>query len=176
MADLSKIICKLALQLLKTSPLLVVSMVTKLDTVVTYHEGLPHVKSLDTLITWPWKITWQTEIISPLPQSLWPLNLGGMVIYLDGLLHIKSRDTLITWLCEIFTQLGRMVICLDRFPFKGFLTSPILLRPYPYPLHPPFWNFVLSPSLFLLPCFFGLMCDHARSDVIWTWTYQALVR
>ena len=53
------------------------SMATKLNKVVTYHEGLPLIKWHDP-VTWSCKITWKTKtIITPLPQCLWPWNLAG---------------------------------------------------------------------------------------------------
>ena len=53
-------------------------MVTKLGRVVTYHKGLPPIKSNDLLIWWSCKITSQTKnVTSPLPKSLWPPNLVG---------------------------------------------------------------------------------------------------
>ena len=39
------------------SPLTTMSMVTKLCRVVTYHEGLPTIRSHDPLTTWSCKIT-----------------------------------------------------------------------------------------------------------------------
>ena len=36
-------------------------MTTKLDRVVSYHQGLPTIKSYDSLITWSWEIMWQTK-------------------------------------------------------------------------------------------------------------------
>ena len=45
---------------------------------VTYHEGIPLIKSHDDIIKWSWKFTWQTKnIIYPLPQYLWPQNSAG---------------------------------------------------------------------------------------------------
>ena len=73
-------------------------MVTKLDRMVTYHEGLLHINSNDALITWSCKITWQTKtIISPQRRCLWPPALEGWLLNLDGLQPIKSLDPLITW-------------------------------------------------------------------------------
>ena len=39
-------------------------MGTKLDRVVTYHEGIPPIKSRDPLITWSCEITRQTKTIT----------------------------------------------------------------------------------------------------------------
>ena len=39
-------------------------MTTKLDRVVTYHKGLPPIKSHDPLITRSCEITWQTKNVS----------------------------------------------------------------------------------------------------------------
>ena len=38
-------------------------LVTYHERVVTYHEGLQPIKSHDLLVTWPYKIKWQTKII-----------------------------------------------------------------------------------------------------------------
>ena len=46
-------------------------MATKLGSLVTFHEGLPPIKSHDFLITWSCRITRHTElIITPLPEWL----------------------------------------------------------------------------------------------------------
>ena len=51
-------------------------MATKPDKVVTYHMGLPPIKSHDTLAKWSWKITCQTKVIvSLLSECLWSPNL-----------------------------------------------------------------------------------------------------
>lgn len=48
-----------------------VPIATKLNSVLTYLDGLLHVKSHDTLIKWTCKIKWQTiNIISELPHCL----------------------------------------------------------------------------------------------------------
>ena len=53
------------------------SMATKLYRVVTYHEGLPSIKSHNPLITWSYEITWEAgSILSPLRQYLWLPNLA----------------------------------------------------------------------------------------------------
>ena len=55
---------------------LTLSMVNKLNRMLTYLEQLPPIKLLNPLLMWPCKITWQTKIIrSPLPQSQWQPNL-----------------------------------------------------------------------------------------------------
>ena len=51
-------------------------MATKLARVVTDHEGLSLIKSHDPLIKEPWEIAWQTKIIIPLPEWLWPPNFA----------------------------------------------------------------------------------------------------
>ena len=53
-----------------------VSMATKIC-MLTYFDGLQPTKSHDSLITWSFRITWQTRIITPeLPKCLWPPNLA----------------------------------------------------------------------------------------------------
>ena len=55
---------------------LTLSMVNKLNRMLTYLEQLPPIKLLNPLLMWPCKIAWQTKIIrSPLPQSQWQPNL-----------------------------------------------------------------------------------------------------
>ena len=48
---------------------------TKLGRVMTYHEGLPPIKSHEPLITWLSGITRQLHEITPLPEWLWLSNL-----------------------------------------------------------------------------------------------------
>ena len=48
---------------------------TKLGRVMTYHEGLPPIKSHEPLITWLSGITRQIHEITPLPEWLWLPNL-----------------------------------------------------------------------------------------------------
>ena len=52
-------------------------MATKLGRMVIYLERLLPIKSHDHIITWSWKITWETKNISLLPQCLWAQNLAG---------------------------------------------------------------------------------------------------
>ena len=69
-------------------------MTTRLGRMVTYHEGLPPIKSNNPLIKWSHDK--QKTIISPLPQFL-----SRVVAYLEVLLSIKSYNILITWSCKI---------------------------------------------------------------------------
>ena len=51
-------------------------MAMKLGSIVTYLEGLINIKSHNALITWSYKVTWQSKIIiSLLPECLRPPNL-----------------------------------------------------------------------------------------------------
>ena len=53
-------------------------MVTKLDKMVTYFVQLLPIKSYDHTITCSRETTSQIKnIVSPLPQCLWPLKLAG---------------------------------------------------------------------------------------------------
>ena len=53
-------------------------MATKLDRMVTLLEGLLPITSHDTLITWSYKIMWQTKTTkSLLPQCLGPPKMAG---------------------------------------------------------------------------------------------------
>ena len=50
---------------------------TNLDSVMTYHEGLPPIKPHDPFITWSSEITSQPKInITSLPGWLWPPNFS----------------------------------------------------------------------------------------------------
>ena len=52
-------------------------MATKLSSMVTYLDCILPIKPDDDIITWFCEITWQTKnIISLLPQWLWPQNLA----------------------------------------------------------------------------------------------------
>ena len=61
------------------------SMVTKIEMIVTYHEMFSAISSNDPLITWSCKITWQTKVIkSPLTYCLKQQNLAGWWIVLSS--------------------------------------------------------------------------------------------
>ena len=80
------------------------TIATKLDKVVTYHEGVPPIKSHDPLITWFSEITWQTKIIiSPLPVAM-AAKFGRMAAHLDWLLLMKLHDSLITCFARSLTK------------------------------------------------------------------------
>ena len=94
---------------------------------VIYLNGLLPIKSNEPLITWSYKITWQTKVIISLPpQCPWPPNLerwqftsmGSCTIifintmsmainfdrvgmYKEEFPSIKSPDSLITWSCKV---------------------------------------------------------------------------
>ena len=52
---------------------------------VTHHQGLPPIESIDPFITWSCYITWRTKtIMAQLPQWLWPPNLAGWWLALMG--------------------------------------------------------------------------------------------
>ena len=55
-----------------------VPMTNTFGKMVTYNEELILIKSHNALITLPWKIRWQTKIItSPLLRCVWQTNLTG---------------------------------------------------------------------------------------------------
>ena len=59
-------------------------MTTKPCRGVTYHKGVPTIKSQDPFISWFCEIKWQTKnVIFPLPQGLWPQNLEGWFLTLN---------------------------------------------------------------------------------------------
>ena len=63
----------------------IVPLATKLGTMITYLDRFLPLKSHDSLITWSYEITWQTEtIISPIPQCLWLQNFVGWWLNLSG--------------------------------------------------------------------------------------------
>ena len=106
-------------------------MGTKLGRVVTYHEGIPPIKSRDPLITWSCEITRQTKtIINSTTRlavgsyqkrhmnvlSLLATKLGRTVTYLNSFLPIKSHDSFITWSYEITRQTKTITSPLLRYP------------------------------------------------------------
>lgn len=69
-------------------------MSTMLGRMVTNLEGLLPVMLLDPLVTWSWKVMWQTKtIISILTQCLQPPILGGAWL-ITRVLPIESRKIL----------------------------------------------------------------------------------
>ena len=69
-----------------------VIMTAKHGRMVTYFKRLLAIKSVYALITWSWKIMWQTKtIIPPQPQCLWPPNLLGWWCNLILSKLIKNR-------------------------------------------------------------------------------------
>ena len=82
-------------------------LATKLGKVVTCHEGFASIKSCGPLITWHYKITWQTNklITSPLRNACdhqtW--KFGDL---LEGLSSINSQDCLIMWSCKFNKETG----------------------------------------------------------------------
>ena len=57
----------------------------KLDRMVNYLEGLPHIQLLDSFVTWSCEIPWQTKtILSPVLQCLWPPILAGCWLTFPG--------------------------------------------------------------------------------------------
>ena len=89
-------------------------MATKVDRIATFRDRFVPIKSNDTLITWSWRITWQTKtIISPLPYSLWSLNLGGWWLALRGFMMHK-----VTWCFD-------HIVLQDRLTNQNHYTSTI---------------------------------------------------
>ena len=74
-----------------------IPMATKIGRLVTYNEELSFKELPYPLMTRLCDFTWQTKIIiSPLPQYLWPLNVGWWLLALRGF-SIKSIDPLLPW-------------------------------------------------------------------------------
>ena len=80
-------------------------MITKLDRMVIYLDGLLFIKSHDPLIMWSHKIYCQIKnhYIFTTTVSI-ATRLGRMVTHPNGLLLIKLHDPSITSSCEITQQ------------------------------------------------------------------------
>ena len=107
------------LRILKKSHFLIsfqptVPIATKLCRMVTYLDGPLPLKSIDHLITWSCKVTWQTKIIiSLLPQRFWPPNLAGWLTLMASCLKSLIKP-LITLSCEITWQTKIIVSSLPQ--------------------------------------------------------------
>ena len=64
---------------------------TKLGRVVTYHQGLPPIKSHNLLITWSGRIKSQNKAVYLHYITPMATKLGRVVTYLEELLRIKSH-------------------------------------------------------------------------------------
>ena len=65
--------------------------------VIHYKKPQP-IKSHNPLNTWSCEVTWQIKnILSPLPQYLWPPNLAGWLHTMKSFLSQSYNDPLITW-------------------------------------------------------------------------------
>ena len=121
-------------------------MDTKLGRMVTYLDGFLPVKSHDALVTWSYRIMWQTKIRSHgLARScenkkyiftttiFMATKLGRMVTYLDYLLPTKSNDHIITCFCEITWQtntiLSPLPQCLWPYNLGRMMTYLVWLLP-----------------------------------------------
>ena len=80
-------------------------MATKLARMVTFHEGIPPIKSCDPLITWYCVMTWLTKNIYTTTKPMTTehdiittksmfIKLDSMVTYLEELLPIYNHMTL----------------------------------------------------------------------------------
>ena len=103
-----------------------VPIATKLCRMVTYRDGPLPLKSIDHLITWSCKVTWQTKIIiSLLQQRFWPPNLAGWKLTLMASCLKSLIKPLITLSCEITwqtmaTRRDKMAVYLDKLlPIKS---------------------------------------------------------
>ena len=74
-------------------------MATKVCKVVTYREGLPHIKLYKPLNTWSLDKLKPSPLLMPMATKR-----GGKVTYLEELPFIKLHNRLITWSCEITRQ------------------------------------------------------------------------
>ena len=70
-------------------------MATKRDKMIINLDGLLPIKLHDSLITWSYKITWQTKFITfSIPVSM-TTKLGRTVTYRDETLPINLNDHLV---------------------------------------------------------------------------------
>ena len=93
-----------------------VSMTTKLGWMVTYLDFLLPRKSHESLITWSYKITWQTKtIISPATIVPMTPKLGRVMTNLEDLLSIILFYPLVTWPCKITWQ--NKIILISPLPW-----------------------------------------------------------
>ena len=91
-----------------------VPMATKLIRMVTYLKGLLHKKSNESLFTRSYKITWQTENMSPLLHSAyghWFWQVGDLS---QGTLPVKSHAFWVTWSCEFTWQIKDIIFLLPQ--------------------------------------------------------------
>ena len=111
---------------------------TKLGRMVTHHEGLQLITSLDPSITWPCEDTWQIKYFT-YPLVLWtPMDSkhDRKVTYCKGFPPIKSHNPwntlnhfkhVVTWnnvvnwigyisICNrpMFTKLGKVMTCYEK--------------------------------------------------------------
>ena len=56
------------------------------------------IKSHDHIITWSYKITWQTKIIKTMSMAI---NFDRVGIYNEVVPSINLQDPLITWSCKV---------------------------------------------------------------------------
>ena len=108
---------------LKSFSTTTVPMATKLDRMVTYLDGLLHIKLHDRLIRWSCDITWQSKVVSPLPQCLWPPNLTRL-----GL----TMRCFYPWCYSILWWRGPMIPPLPQSKFGTMVTyldSLLLIEP-----------------------------------------------
>ena len=132
---------------------------------VIYLNGLLPIKSNEPLITWSYKITWQTKVIISLPpQCPWPPNLerwqftsmgscpySHMTLWSSGLVrsHGKLDHYIFTTTVPMVTKLGKTVTYLDKllliklhdplitWPCKIMWQPKIIISPLPQYLWPP---------------------------------------
>ena len=96
-------------------------MATELGRVMTYLEWFLPIKSHDHIITWSYKITWQTNInIYPFKTMSIAINFGRVGIYNGEFPSIKSPDPLITWSCKFMQNILAAVSLLPQglYPLK----------------------------------------------------------
>ena len=67
-----------------------VLIATKLGRVVTYLEGILPIKQHNPLITWSWKITWETKDMSSTTVFM-ATKLATVLSYLEGLLPMNWK-------------------------------------------------------------------------------------
>ena len=96
-------------------------MATKLDRLVTCHEGRQSITSLHPLVTWSCEITWQTKNIftTTLPMAT---KLSRIMTYLKWFLPVKSHDCIVTWSCKITWQTKIVIYSLAQCLWLSILS------------------------------------------------------
>ena len=114
----------------------------KLDRMVNYLEGLPHIQLLDSFVTWSCEIPWQTKtILSPVLQCLWPPILAGCWRTFPGS-YPESHMTFNQEFLQITWQAKAIISPLSHCPLPWNLAGwwLTLWGSYPWSYYLTFWS------------------------------------